>query len=266
MIFVFEITVNDAGTRPSLTLVAPLKLFPLIVTRIPRLPDVGVKLEIDGLPVTAVTVKFDALVPVPLGVVTEILPVVAPVGTRAVRLVSELKVMLVDAVPLNFTLVTPVKPAPVTETFVPTGPLVGVNEATVGGLPPPPPVTVKLDALAPVPFGVETPTGPVWAPVGTVAWSSVAESTLNVVAATPPNVTPVAPVKLVPMTSTFVPTGPLVGVNEVTTGGLPPPRRAARELERADARVPVEGAVAGQVLAACTRTCSRRSGRCSCSL
>src|SRR4029079_10665380 len=100
------------------------------------------------------------------------------VGTRAERLVSELNVMLVDAVPLNFTLVTPVKPVRLLETCVPTGPLVGVNDVTVGGLPPPPPVTVKLDALAPLPFGVETPIGPVCAPVGTVACSSPSESTL----------------------------------------------------------------------------------------
>ncbi len=159
----------------------------------------------------------------PFGVVTAIGPVVAPVGTRAVMLVSELNVMVVEAVPLNLTPVTPVKPVPVMETLVPTGPLVGVNDVTVGGLPPPPPVTVKVDALAPVPFGVVTAIGPVCAPPGTVAWISVAESTLNVVAPTPPNVTPVAPVKPVPVTSTFVPTGPLVGVNDVTTGGLPPP-------------------------------------------
>ncbi len=39
----------------------------------------------------------------------------------------------------------------------------------------------------------------------------------------PLNVTWVAPVKFVPWTSTCVPTGPLVGENDVTVGGLPPP-------------------------------------------
>jgi hypothetical protein len=223
VICVFESTVNAAVTRPSRTVVAPAKLFPRIFTWIPRLPDVGVKLEIVGLPVAAVTVNEVLLVPVPLGVVTAIGPVLAPVGTRAVTLVSELNVTFVDAVPLKVTAVTPVKPVPVMETFAPTGPLVGVNDVTVGALPPPPLVTVKVEALAPVPPGVVTAIGPVCAPVGTVAWSSVAESTWKVVAATPPNVTAVAPVKALPVTSTFVPTGPLVGVNDETTGGLPPP-------------------------------------------
>ena len=45
------------------------------------------------------------------------------------------------------------------------------------------------------------------------------EFTVNVVALTPPNVTFVAPVKLVPEIVTTVPTGPLVGVKPVTVGG-----------------------------------------------
>jgi len=52
---------------------------------------------------------------------------------------------------------------------------------------------------------------------------SVDELTWNDVSDVPLKVTLVAPVKFVPWTSTCVPTGPLVGLNDVTDGGLPPP-------------------------------------------
>src|SRR5262249_12569208 len=150
--------------------------------------------------------------------VTAILPVVAPEGTRAVRFVAELTVKLVEAVPLNVTDVAPVKLVPVIDTFVPTGPLVGVNDVTVGGLPWLP-VAVHFVDLWPVPVAVVTEIGPVVAPVGTVALTFVSELTVNVVAFVPLNATEVAPVKLEPVIDTFVPTGPLVGVNDETTGG-----------------------------------------------
>jgi len=67
-------------------------------------------------------------------------------------------------VPLNVTAVAPVKAVPVIVTLVPTGPLVGAMLVIVGGL-----STVKLEALVAVPPGVLTRTGPVVAPVGTVA-------------------------------------------------------------------------------------------------
>ena len=79
-----------------------------------------------------VTVKLDALVPVPPPFVTAIGPVVAPVGTLAVICVSELTLKVVAFVPLKATLVAPVKLVPVIVTDVPTGPLVGVKELTVG--------------------------------------------------------------------------------------------------------------------------------------
>ena len=80
-------------------------------------------------------------------------------------------------------------------------------------------VTVKLFVLVAVPPGVVTLSGPVVAPVGTVAWIVVAEVTVKL-ALTPLNVTVVAPVKLVPLIVTLVPTGPLVGVKLVIVGGL----------------------------------------------
>jgi hypothetical protein len=65
----------------NLTAVAPLKAFPVNVTVAPTPPLVGVKLVIVG---AATKVKLEPLVAVPPGVATEIVPVVAPVGTTAV--------------------------------------------------------------------------------------------------------------------------------------------------------------------------------------
>ena len=59
---------------------------------------------------------------------------------------------------------------------------------------------------------------PVVAPVGTVALICVSELTVNVVAAVPLKLTPLAPVKPVPVSVTLVPIGPLAGVNELITG------------------------------------------------
>jgi len=77
-----------------------------------------------------------ALVAVPPGVVTEILPVVAPVGTVAVICVAEFTVKVVAFVVLNFTEVVvkpvPLKFVPLILTDVPTGPKAGVNEVIVG--------------------------------------------------------------------------------------------------------------------------------------
>ena len=69
------------------------------------------------------------------------------------------------AVPLNLTADAPVKFVPLIVTLVPTGPLVGVKLVIVGALA----LTVKLAALVAVPADVVTLSGPVVAPVGTVA-------------------------------------------------------------------------------------------------
>ena len=65
---------------PKLTFVAPVKLFPVTVTTVPTGPLVGLKLTIDG-----VTRNLRLLFSVPPGVVTFTKPVVAPVGSVAVR-------------------------------------------------------------------------------------------------------------------------------------------------------------------------------------
>jgi hypothetical protein len=100
-------------------------------------------------------------------------------------------------------------------TTVPTLPEVGVKDEIEGaGMFV---VTVNEPELVPVPFAV-TAIGPVVAPAGTavVIWLSL--STLNVVAAVPLKVTELAPVKPEPRIVTEVPTGPLGGLNDETTG------------------------------------------------
>jgi hypothetical protein len=72
------------------TAVAPVRLVPVIVTEPPTAPLDGAKLVIVGA--EAETVKLVGLVAVPPGVVAEIGPLVALVGTVAVIWVAELTV------------------------------------------------------------------------------------------------------------------------------------------------------------------------------
>jgi hypothetical protein len=149
-------------------------------TLVPIGPLVGVK----ELMAAVGTVNDGELQPVPLGVVTEIRPVVAPIGTVAWISESESSVKLA-AVPFKPTEVTPVKLVPRISTLVPPGPVVGVNELTVGAGA----MTVKEVGLEPVPLVVVTEIGPVVAPLGTVAWISLSELTVHPAAAVPLNVT-----------------------------------------------------------------------------
>jgi len=156
------------------------------------------------------TEKLVLLVPVPARVVTAIMPVVAPAGTVAVICVSELTVKFA-AVPLKVTAVAPVKFRPVMTTDVPPVPWLGVKLETVG-------VTENCAVLVAVPPGLVTEIVLVEAPVGTVTVILVSETTVKA-ADTVPNLTTVVPVKLVPVRVTTVPTGPLLGVKLVITGG-----------------------------------------------
>jgi hypothetical protein len=75
--------VNVVALVPlNLTAVAPVRFVPVTTTLVPTGPLEGLKLEIVGA--ATVSVKLEALVAVPPGVVTEIVPVVAPLGTVAV--------------------------------------------------------------------------------------------------------------------------------------------------------------------------------------
>ena len=102
---VSEFAVNAvAFTPPNVTLVVWVRLAPVMSTTVRTGPLVGVKLIIRG-----VTRNFLLLVRVPLGVVTVTKPVVAPLGTVAVRYVLDMTAK-VAAVPWNETAVVPVNP------------------------------------------------------------------------------------------------------------------------------------------------------------
>ena len=77
------------------------------------------------------TVKLAADWAVPAESVTAIFPVVAPLGTTAVRVVA-LLIVKIAALPLNVTDCTLIKLVPVSVTVVPTVPLVGVKLVMVG--------------------------------------------------------------------------------------------------------------------------------------
>jgi hypothetical protein len=206
-------TLNVAAVPLKVTPVAPVKFVPVMVTLVPTGPKVGVNEVIVGAPAAVVTLKPWELQSLPPGVVTQIFPVVAPLGTVAVIFVEDFTVNVAEA-PWNVTLVAPVKFVPVIVTVVPTGPEVGEKEVTVGGAAA---VTVKFWELAAVPSGVVTLIGPVVAPEGTVVVILVFEFAVNV-ADTPSNVTLVAAMRSVPVIATDVPTGPLVGENEEIVG------------------------------------------------
>ena len=107
--------------------VAP-KFVPEIVTAVPTGPDPGLSEVIAG---ATVTVKVTPLLARPPAVTTTV-PLVAPLGTGTVMLVS-LHAVGVATVPLNVTVpgVAP-KFAPVIVTAVPTGPEVGFSELMLG--------------------------------------------------------------------------------------------------------------------------------------
>src|SRR5437660_685683 len=113
----------------------------------------------------------------------------------------------------NLTEVVPVKFVPVTTTVVPTGPLAGEKLEIVGAGT----VTVKLATLLAVPPGVVAAIGPVAAAEGAVAVIWVEELTAKVALA-PLNVTEVAPVRFVPVITTLVPAGPLLGEKPAIVG------------------------------------------------
>ena len=99
-----------------------------MVTEVPPTPIVGEMLLIVGAELAA-TVNDVLLVADPDGVVTAIVPVVAPEGTE-VTISVVVEDVTVAAVPLNVTvfwLGVALKPIPKSFTDVPTGPLFGVN-------------------------------------------------------------------------------------------------------------------------------------------
>lgn len=148
--------------------------------------------------------------------VTTTLPLVAPSGTEVV--IDELfQLVTVAGVPLKVT--TPVidpKFAPVMVTAVPAPPAVGVSWLIDG-------VKVNNRLLLAFPLTVTT-TGPVTAPVGTVATIAPGFQLVIDVDATPPKVTVLVPCddpKLDPEIVTEVPTAPVAVLRAVITGAAP---------------------------------------------
>ena len=204
-------TLAAQAVNPSPTLTFPL------ATRCFFRPSVTL------LECVLLTVKFVALVAVPPGVVTLILPVVAPVGTVAVICVAESTLNVVALVVLNFTelvvkvapLTVPLKFVPVIVTDVPTGPKAGVNELIVGAGA----VTrVKFVPLVRCPAAVYTWIGPVVAPAGTTAVTDVALVVVGVTRLEVLKRTWVGAVVKVPLIVTVVPTKPVAGVKVGTPG------------------------------------------------
>lgn len=99
----------------------------LIVTDVPTAALVGLRPVIES-----VGVKLVLLVAVPAAVVTESLPVTAPLGATAFSSVLDTNVTFGEAFEPNLTFAPGTKFLPVIVTVVPVIPEVGVNDDTVG--------------------------------------------------------------------------------------------------------------------------------------
>jgi hypothetical protein len=195
-----NLTMLFAGATP--------KLVPVIVTEVPKIPTFGVNPVIIG----GVINVNPASVAMPPGVVTDTFPD-APFAITAVILVADTTVNEVAAVPPKLTAVAPVKLVPVRVTVVRVDAFVGVNEAIVGM------VGIKVNpAIVAVPPEEVTEILPE-DPDPTTAMIIVGDRTVNDVAAVPPKLTTVAPVKFVPVMVTVAPAPALVGVNDAIVGG-----------------------------------------------
>lgn len=149
----------------------------------------------------------------PSGVVTLISPLAPSAATNAVICVAETTLKLAARTPPNSTSVAPVKFVPVITTICPTPAVAGAKLDMRGAG-----RNIKPGAVA-VPPGVATDTiSPAFA--GTTAVICVADTTVNVVAGREPKLTPIAPVKFVPVIVTTVPGSPVVGVKPVMVGIL----------------------------------------------
>jgi hypothetical protein len=126
---VVDVALAVAETPFRVTVVAlATKLVPVTATLVPEPALVGVKLVIVGAP-DVTTLKLVALDTVTPLTVTEMGPVVAPVGT-VVEIDPADEALTDAAVPLKVTVLLPgvvLNPAPVIVTAVPTDPLVGLK-------------------------------------------------------------------------------------------------------------------------------------------
>jgi hypothetical protein len=231
VIDVAEITVTDVpGTPPNETPVAPLKLVPVIVTLVPPVVDplAGVRLVTVGAGTWNVNWSAVPGADAPPAVVTMTSTAAAAcAGVVTVIDVAEITVTDVPGTPPNATPVAPVKFVPVIVSLVPPAvdPLEGLIAVTVGAEVPPWNVN-----RSPVPGGDDPPavvtmtSTAAAACAGAVTVIDVAEITVTDVPGMPPNETPVAPLKLVPVIVTLVPPAvePLAGLIPVTVGAEVP--------------------------------------------
>src|SRR5271165_409074 len=173
-----------------------------MVTEVPTVPEVGLRLEMLGG--VGSTVKAMPLLATPPAVTTT-LPLVAPAGTGTAMLVA-VQLVGTAAVPLKVTLPCDApKLVPVIVTEVPTAAELGFKLEMFGVA-----STVKTMPLLASPPAVTT-TLPVVAPAGTGTAMLVAVQLVGT-AAVPLNVTlPCAAPKLVPVIVTEVPTAAEVG-------------------------------------------------------
>ena len=213
-------TILVAETPPTFTLVAPVKLVPLMVIEVPPnvVPDVGLTLVMVGTGTMYVNALLLLAVP-PAVVTATLLTPAVPAGVLAVTEVLDTTTMFVAATPPTVTLVAPVKLVPLMVIEVPPNvvPDVGETLVMVGT------GTTYVNALAlvAVPLAVVTVTSCAPAvPAGVTAVILVALTITTLLAATPPTVTLVAPVKLVPAMENAVPPRvvPDVGLTLVMVG------------------------------------------------
>ena len=152
------------------------------------------------------TLKFPPLVQIPLDTQTVIGPVVAPTGTVVLIRLSPTTVNCA-VTPLNSTCVAPVTLAPARDTVAPGEPIVGANLVITG-----PAATVNIC----VPVDVPLRTGHCDQPrrrTERYSCAGTVESLTTVnVADAPFKDTPVTPLSRDPLSVTFVPIGPDIGV------------------------------------------------------
>ena len=144
--------------------------------------------------------------------VTETLPL-APLATVALMEVALFTVKEAAATPPNRTAVAPLKFVPVITTAAPLEALLGLKLLMVGTA-----AEIKVNPpQVALPAGVTTRTSPL-APLPTTATIVVALITLNDLAAVPPKLTELAPVRLVPVRVTVWPSRAEVGEKEPRVG------------------------------------------------
>jgi len=124
VIWVALFTMKDAAVPLSFRLDAPVRFVPLMITLLPVRPLMGLKPVMVGGCSGTVTLKLLPELAVPLAVVTEIFPLVAPLGTVAVTWAA-LATAKEAEVPLNETTLVPERLLPVMVTVAPIGPLPG---------------------------------------------------------------------------------------------------------------------------------------------